>query len=138
MTSARRRLFRIALGAALFLAGIAVGSWHSRALEAQNRFGQPKTVLHVVVYKWKPPASEADQQKIIDGIKTMAAKIPGIKNIWLKTQRNQIRDFSGVYAIEFTSPDAAADYAESKIHEDWSKQWQELRENSLSFQVSNP
>jgi hypothetical protein len=34
----------------------------------------------------------------------MAAKIPGIKNIWLKTERNQIKDFSGVYAIEFTSP----------------------------------
>jgi hypothetical protein len=138
MTSARRRLFRIALGAALFLAGIAVGGWHSRALEAQNRFGQPKTVLHVVVYKWKPTVSEADQERTINGIKTMAAKIPGIKNIWLKTQRNQIRDFSGVYAIEFTSADAAADYAESKVHDAWSKQWQELRENSLSFQVSNP
>ena len=138
MTSASRHVLRIALGAALFLAGIAVGGWHSHALAAQNRFGQPKTVLHVVVYKWKPTVSEVDQERAINGIKAMAASIPGIKNIWLKTGRNQIRDFSGVYAIEFTSPDAAADYAESKIHEVWSKQWQELRENSLSFQVSNP
>ena len=138
MTSARRRLLHVALGATLFLAGIAVGNGHARSVAAQNRFGQPKTVLHVVVYKWKPAVSEADQQKAIDGIRTLAAKIPGIKNIWLKTQRNQIRDFSGVYAIEFTSADAAADYAESKVHEAWSKQWQELRETSLSFQVSNP
>ena len=138
MTSARRRLLRFAIGALLFWAGIAAGNWHGRSAAAQNRFGQPKTVLHVVVYKWKPTVSEVDQQKTVDGIKTMAAKIPGIKNIWLKTQRNQIRDFSGVYAIEFTSPDAAADYAESKVHEAWSKQWQELRETSLSFQVSNP
>jgi hypothetical protein len=43
-----------------------------------------------------------------------------------------------VYAIEFTSAEAAADYAESPVHEAWSKKWQELRENSLSFQVSNP
>ena len=138
MNSARRHLACIALGALLFLAGVAAGSWHERSAAAQNRFGQPKTVLHVVVYKWKPTVSEVDQQKAIDGIKTLAAKIPGIKNIWLKTQRNQIRDFSGVYAIEFTSPDAAADYAESKVHEAWSNQWQELRETSLSFQVSNP
>jgi hypothetical protein len=138
MISARRHLPRIAVGALLFLAGISSGNWHGRGAAAQNRFGQPKTVLHVVVYKWKPTVSEVDQQRTVDGIKTMAAKIPGIKNIWLKTQRNQIRDFSGVYAIEFTSPDAAADYAESKVHEAWSKQWQELRETSLSFQVSNP
>jgi hypothetical protein len=138
MTSARRRLLRIAIGALLFLGGVAAGNWHGRSVAAQNKFGQPKTVLHVVVYKWKPTVSEVDQQRTIDGIKTMAAKIPGIKNIWLKTQRNQIRDFSGVYAIEFASPDAAADYAESKVHEAWSKQWQELRETSLSFQISNP
>ena len=68
----------------------------------------------------------------------MAAKIPGIKNIWLKTERNQARDFSGVYAIEFASAEAAADYAENPVHEAWSKSWQQVRENSLSFQVSNP
>ena len=138
MRSTGRHLLYIASGAALFLAGIIAGDWHARSVAAENRFGQPRTVLHVVVYKWKPTVSEVDQQKTIDGIKTLAAKIPGIKNIWLKTQRNQLRDFSGVYAIEFTSADAAADYAESKAHEAWSKQWQELRETSLSFQVSNP
>jgi antibiotic biosynthesis monooxygenase (ABM) superfamily enzyme len=74
----------------------------------------------------------------LNGIKTMAGKIPGIKNIWLKTERNQIRDFDGVYAIEFASAEAAADYAESPKHEAWRKRWEELRENSLSFQVSNP
>src|SRR4029077_6979478 len=125
MISARRHSPRIAVGALLLLAGIAFGNWHGRSTAAQNRFGQPKTVLHIVVYKWKPTVSEVDQEKTIGGIKSMAAKIPGIKNIWLKTQRNQIRDFSGVYAIEFTSPDAAADYAESKVHDAWSKQWQE-------------
>ena len=138
MISARRHLDRIALGALLFLAGIAAGNWHGRSAAAQNRFGQPKTVLHVVVYKWKPTVSEVDQEKTIAGIRTMAAKIPGIKNIWLKTERNQIRDFDGVYAIEFASPEAAADYAESPLHETWRKRWEELRENSLSFQVSNP
>jgi hypothetical protein len=39
--------------------------------------------------------------------------------------------------IEFTSPEAAADYAESPLHETWRKKWEALRENSLSFQISN-
>jgi Stress responsive A/B Barrel Domain len=128
---------KVGLAVALFLAGVATGTWHTRTVDAQNRFGQPKTVIHMVVYKWKNTASEDDKEQVMKGLRTMAAQIPGIKNIWLKTQRNQIRDFDGVYAIEFTSPEAAADYAESPKHETWRKRWEELRENSLSFQASN-
>jgi len=138
MTSSMKRAVQFFLGAAIFVGGAAAGSLHARGVAAQNRFGQPKTVLHVVVYKFKDNVSNYDQEKAINGIKDMAGKIPGIKNVWLKTSRNQIKDFSGVYAIEFTSAEAAADYAESPVHEAWSKMWQEQRENSLSFQVSNP
>jgi cell division protein FtsX len=138
MKFANHRLGKVAAAAALFLAGIVAGSWPTRNVAAQNKFGQPKSVVHVVVYKWKNTASQDDKDQALKGIKTMAAQIPGVKNIWLKTQRNQIRDFDGVYAIEFASPDAAADYAESPKHEAWRKRWEELRENSLSFQVSNP
>src|ERR1700674_2441760 len=138
MTLAMKTTAQIALGAAIFAAGIAAGSLHGRSAAVQNRFGQPKTVLHVVVYKFRDNVSNYDREKAINGIKDMAGKIPGIKNVWLKTARNQIKDFSGVYAIEFTSAEAAADYAESPVHEAWSKMWQEQRENSLSFQVSNP
>ncbi len=138
MTSGIKRVLQMALGAAIFIAGMAAGSLHARSVGAQNRFGQPKTVLHVVVYKFRDNVSNYDRERAINGIKDMAGKIPGIKNVWLKTSRNQIKDFSGVYAIEFTSAEAAADYAESPIHEAWSKTWQEQRENSLSFQISNP
>jgi antibiotic biosynthesis monooxygenase (ABM) superfamily enzyme len=138
MTSTMKRAVQIALGATIFIAGAAAGSLHERSVAAQNKFGQPKSVLHVVVYKFRDATSENDRQQVLDGIKDVARKVPGIKNVWLKTQRNQIKDFSGVYAIEFASPDAAADYAESPAHEAWSKQWQNLRENSLSFQISNP
>lgn len=138
MTSTKRRTAQIAVGTVLFIAGIAAGSLHARSAAVQNRFGQPKTVLHVVIYKFKDATSNNDRDNAINGIKEMAAKIPGVKNVWLKTERNQIKDFSGVYAIEFTSAEAAADYSESPVHEAWSKKWQELRENSLSFQISNP
>lgn len=138
MKHPNRRRRNIAFGAALFVGGMALGNWHASTVAAQNRFGQPKTVIHVVVYKWKNTASQDDKEQALNGIKTLAARIPGIKNIWLKTQRNQIRDFDGVYAIEFASPEAAADYAENPKHDVWRKKWEDLRENSLSFQVSNP
>jgi stress responsive alpha/beta barrel protein len=138
MTVTKQRAWQIAIGATLFIAGMTAGQLHARSAGVVNRFGQPKTVLHVVIYKFKDTTSNNDREIAINGIKDMAGKIPGIKNIWLKTERNQIKDFSGVYAIEFTSPDAAADYAESPIHDAWSKQWQSERENSLSFQISNP
>ena len=133
-----KRMVQMAAGTALFFSGVAAGTLHARGAAVQNHFSQPKTVLHVVVYKFRDDVSNYYREKAIEGIKEMAGKIPGIKNIWLKTERNQARDFSGVYAIEFTSAEAAADYAESPVHEAWSKSWQQKRENSLSFQVSNP
>jgi len=136
--STMKRMAQIVLGAGLFAAGMAAGSLHARSVAGQNKFGQPKTVLHFVLYKFKDATSNYDRENAINGIKDMAGKIPGIKNIWIKTERNQMKDFSGVYAIEFTSAEAAADYSESPVHEAWAKKWQELRENSLSFQISNP
>lgn len=138
MTFSTQRAWQMALGAALFIGGLTAGQLHARSVARVNHFGQPKTVLHVVIYKFKDNVSNNDREMAINGIKTMAGKIPGIKNVWLKTERNQIKEFSGVYAIEFTSAEAAADYAESPVHEGWSKQWQAERENSLSFQISNP
>lgn len=137
MMNSKRRALSFFAGSALFLAGAIAGSLTTRSVSALNKFGQPKTVIHTVAYKFRPTTSLNDQQQAIAGIKEMAAAIPGIRNIWLKTERNQIRDFDGVYVIEFASPEAAADYAESPIHETWRKKWEALRENSLSFQVSN-
>ena len=137
MDSRKRRWMQIGMGIALFLAGSVAGSALTQKVSAVNRFGQPKTVIHVVAYKFRDATSQNDQEQAINGIRDMAGKIPGIKNIWLKTERNQMRDWSGVYVIEFASPEAAADYAESPLHETWRKKWEQLRENSLSFQISN-
>jgi hypothetical protein len=137
MTNFFRRVLQIAAAILIFAAGIATGTVASSHAAPVNKFGLPKTVVHVVAYKFRDTVSLNDQQQAIAGIKEMAAKIPGIKNIWLKTERNQLRDFSGVYIIEFTSAEGAADYAENPLHEAWRKKWEALRENSLSFQVSN-
>jgi len=127
------RSFRVLVSvltlAVVFLAGLAVG---------QNQYGQPKTVLHVVALKWKADATDEQKQKAIDGIKEMAATIPGIKNIWLKTDRLQPREYSAAFAIEFKNRAAADAYAEHPAHEAWYEIYIPIREESRSYQITNP
>ena len=117
------------VAAVIFGAGVAVG---------QNKFGQPKTVVQVSMIKWKKDVPDEAKQKAIDGVKEMAAQIPGIKNVWLKADRVQPRDYDAGIAIEFESRAAANAYAENPIHEKWSKAYLEIREASISPQFTNP
>jgi ABC-type glycerol-3-phosphate transport system substrate-binding protein len=126
--------------AAKFLAGIllALALFSGGYLAGQNKFGQPKTVLHLTIIKWNANASDADKERALEGVKEMAAKIPGIKNVWIKGDRIQPRDFNAAFAIEFKDRDAADAYAESPIHKAWSDQYLLLRAASLSEQITNP
>jgi hypothetical protein len=114
---------------ALFASGFIAG---------QNKFGQPKTIIHMVILKWNPGISDTDKQGALEGVKDMAAKIPGVKNVWIKAERLQPRDFSAAFAIEFQNRAAADAYAESPIHQAWEQKYTLLREASISEQVSNP
>jgi hypothetical protein len=107
-------------------------------LAGQNKFGQPKTIIHMVILKWNPGVSDADKQSALEGVKDMAAKIPGVKNVWIKAERLQPRDFSAAFAIEFQNRAAADAYAESPIHQAWEQKYTMLREASISEQVTNP
>src|SRR2546429_5026847 len=106
MTSVMRRASHIVLGTVIFVAGIAAGTLHARSAAVQNRFGQPKTVLHVVVYKFRDDVSNYDREKAIGGIKDMAGENPRIKKILVKKGGNPAGDFSGGYAIQFLRPGA--------------------------------
>ncbi|HKS80275.1 MAG TPA: Dabb family protein [Candidatus Acidoferrales bacterium] len=122
------------LGAGLAAAALFAGGY----VAGQARFGQPKTVLHVVELQWRPGVPQVEKDAAIAGIKDMAAKIPGIKNIWIKWDRLEPRDFSAAFAIEFRNREAADAYAESPIHAAWEKEYVPLREASISIQVTNP
>ena len=115
---------------AIFGAGWALG-------QKQNKFGTPKTIIHVVTVKFKAEASEADRQKGLDGIKEMAAQIPGIKNVWVKSTRVQPRDFHAAFVIEFEDRGAADLYAEHPAHKEWEKFYLSIRQESRSVQVTN-
>jgi Stress responsive A/B Barrel Domain len=129
MTKMARILMGIVFGMALFASGYVAG---------QQRFGQPKTIIHLVEVKWNPGVSDAQKQEAMNGVKQMAARIPGIKNIWIKADRLEPRDYSWAYAIEFRDRDAADAYAESPVHAAWEKEYVPLRYASVSVQVTNP
>lgn len=126
------RTIRIAL--ALLVAAALVGAGY---VAGQNKFGQPKTIIHISLIKWKANAPEAEKQKAIEGVKEMAAKIPGIKNVWLKPSRMQPRDYHTAFVIEFENREAAVRYAESPVHAEWSKHFLSIREASISPQITN-
>jgi hypothetical protein len=132
---------RISFRNAIWAAGIiafSVGLFASGYAAGQNRFGQPKTIIHVVEIKWNPGVSAADKQRVLAGVKEMAATIPGIKNVWLQADRLEPRDFNAAYAIEFQSRAAADAYAESKLHDAWDAAYVPLRYASVSIQITNP
>jgi hypothetical protein len=131
MNRTHRISLAVIVAAGLFGAGYGAG-------QAKNRFGQPHTIIHISLIKWKAGVSDADKQKALDGVKDLAAQIPGIRNIWIKAERMQPRDYNDAFAIEFENRDAADNYAESPLHEKWSKDFLAIREASISPQIGNP
>jgi hypothetical protein len=115
--------------AALFAGGYVAG---------QSRVGQPKTIIHVVEIKWAPGVPDAEKQRVLNGVKEVALKSPGVRNVWLKAERVEPRDFNAAFAIEFQNRDAADAYSESAAHDAWDKEYVPLREASVSIQVTNP
>lgn len=117
------------LGAlAILAAGVLIGA---------NTFGTPSTVLHVITVKFKAESTPAQQQAALDGVRKMAAEVPGIKNIWLKKIKVQPAEFSTVIAMEFESKAAFEAYTTSNSHKDWEKIYLPIREQSTTHDVTN-
>jgi stress responsive alpha/beta barrel protein len=117
------------------------------SLAAQNKFGQPKSILHVVTVLWTEDSTEDQRIAAIDGVKKMAAEIPGITNIWTKKLKVQGRGptkdgkpgraYDTLFVIEFKDQAAADAYADHPAHRAWEKVYLPIREQSTSHQVTN-
>lgn len=125
-------LIRMALVATL-MALSATTTW----LVAQNTFGTPKTIIHVSVIQWRDGVSAADKKQVLDGVKEMAAKIPGMKNVWTKAIRVQPEGYHDAFVIEFEDQAAADRYAKDPVHDAWTKKFAAIREASISPQITN-
>ncbi len=127
-----RRVLSGCILVTVFAFGVVIG---------QNKFGQPKSVIHVVTVKWKDDSTPEQRQKAIDGVKQMAAEVPGVKNIWLKTLRvqgpSQDKPYNAAIAIEFESEAAAEAYGKHPGHDKWYTIYTPIREESRSHQITN-
>ncbi len=128
----RSRVFKAGLALAA-----AIGLFGAGVLAGKNAFHQPSSIIHVVSVKWKADSTPEQQQAAIDGVKTMAAEIPGVKNIWIKSTRVQPQDFNSAFAIEFENKAAADAYADHPAHKAWGKIYQPVHEESRSLQITN-
>ncbi len=117
----------LAAGIAIFCAGVF----------AANKFGAPASIIHVVTIQWKPESTPAQRQTAIDGIKTMAAEIQGIKNIWLKSTKVQPSSYNAAFVIEFEDKAAADRYVDHPAHRAWEKLYLPVRQESTSHQITN-
>ena len=106
-------------------------------LVAQNSYGTPKTIIHVSVIQWKEGVSDADKKRVLEGVKEMAGKIPGMKNVWIKAIRVQPQGYHDAFVIEFENQAAADVYAKHPAHDAWTAELAKVREASISPQITN-
>ncbi len=123
-----RKIALVVAAVCIFAAGALVGA---------NVFREPQTLLHVVVVKWKAESTPEQQQAAIDGVRKMAADVPGIRNIWLKKIKTQPADYSTVFAIEFENKAAFDAYTSNPAHKDWEKTYLPIREESHTQDITN-
>jgi len=116
---------------------VALGLFGAGVLAGKNTFHQPNTIIHLVTVQWTDDSTPAQQEAAVDGVKTMAAEIPGIKNIWIKPIRVQPREYNAVFAIEFENKAAADAYADHPAHKTWEKIYQPIHKESRSQEVTN-
>src|SRR5262245_2862211 len=128
MSPTLRRIFFGCALVAVFISGVIVG---------QNKFGQPKSVIHVVTGKWKSDSTPEQQQKALNGVKEMAGKIPGIKNIWIKPTKIQPGDYNFAFVIEFENEAAHQAYGSNPEHENWADFYLTVREESRNNVITN-
>ena len=106
-------------------------------LVAQNKFGTPKSIIHVSIIQWNEGVADADKKRVLDGVKDMAAKIPGMKNVWTKAIRVQPQGYHDAFVIEFEDQAAADRYAKHPVHDKWTEELLKIRAASISPQITN-
>src|SRR5262247_3475789 len=126
MNSTSRKILLFCAVATVFALGVVAG---------QNKFGQPKSILHVITVQWKADSTAEQRQAAIDGVKTMASQIPGVTNVWLKTIKVQGKD--AVIVMEFKDQAAFDAYTNHPAHKKWEEIYLPIREQSQTHDITN-
>src|SRR5271156_4734719 len=74
----------------------------------------PSTVIHIINVKWKEDASPDQIQAVIDAVRQLPSKYPGLKRIWTKDIKYQGQEgYKQAIVMEFESQDALKKYEDS-------------------------
>ena len=128
MKRRKQMLLAGAAGLALFACGLLLGA---------NKFGQPKTLVHVVTIQWNADTTETQKQAVYEGVRKMAGEIPGIRNVWTKAIKVQGEGYSGAFAMEFDSKEALDAYAKHPAHDAWAKVYGPVHKESTTHDITN-
>jgi len=126
MNSISRKILLFCATATVLALGVVAG---------QNKFGQPKSILHIITVQWTADSKPEQRQAALDGVKTMASQIPGITNVWLKKIKVQGKD--NVVVMEFKDQAAFDAYTDHPAHKKWEEIYLPIREQSLTHDITN-
>jgi hypothetical protein len=118
--------------------------------QGQNKYGKPQSIIHVVTLYYKPDTTEEQKKAVLAGVEKMAAEIPGIKNIWLRSikvqgerrekgadgQEKAVR-FTDAFVMEFENQAAFEKYDDHPAHRAWEKIYLPVRGSSWSHDITN-
>lgn len=139
------------------IAGLALLAVGAAAGYAANRFGKPKSVLHVVTLYYKDGTTEEQKKAVLAAVEKMAGEMPGVKNVWLKSTKVQgaymekITDarersaegaykthpFTDAFVIEFEDQAAFERYAEHPAHKAFEQVYIPVRGRSSTHDITN-
>ena len=128
MNSISRKTLLLCAMATVFALGVVAG-------QNKFKFGQPKSILHIITVQWKADSTPEQRQAALDGVKTMASQIPGITNVWLKKIKVQGKD--NAIVMEFKDQAAFDAYVDHPAHKKWEEIYLPIREQSTTFDITN-
>jgi hypothetical protein len=119
------------------IAGAAALIFGSGLMVGANKFGKPKSILHVVTISWKDGTTAAQKKAALSGVETMAGEIPGVKNVWTKGIKVQGEGFSDAFVMEFQDQKSFDAYADAPSHKEWEKIYLPIRGRSTTHDITN-
>lgn len=139
------------------VAGLALLAVGAAAGYAANRFGKPKSVLHVVTLYYKDGTTEEQKRAVLAAVERMASEMPGIRNVWLKSTKVQgvymeklteakersgeaaykAHPFTDAFVIEFEDQSAFEKYADHPAHKAFEEAYMAVRGRSSTHDITN-